>query len=634
MSSFTVSRPSLLPALADDEWPDEVCVLIVGGGPVGMSCAIMLAQRGIEVLLVDRRDFQFRLPRAHLLNVRTMEAFHEMGVAEDIYRNGPGHEKWHKVAWYTSVIPTSRYEGVEIGVVPAWGGGPDEVRYAAASPRRYANLPQIRLDPLIYAHANAACPGRLRRGQEVVAFEQGADGTVTTIIDGGTGEPRRQRAQYVIFADGGRTSADLLGIDMDGIREIRDVVTYHVTTDLSAWKEQDAILAHFLHPRGHGRRMGTLQAIGPLNYGNRSEEWLIGVGARMLEGDPEEESTHIAAIRELLNLGADHPLDLHSINSWKYNGIVARTFRRGRAFLAGDAAHRHPPTGGLGLNGGIQDVLNLTWKLAAVVHGRAPDSLLDSYETERRPVAAYYTAHSLENANRHPPIAAALGLSDDVTLEEELRELDVFLSETPEGDARRRAVKAAIDHNADDFGQLNVEAGFHYPAGALIPDGSLLPAGYESPIEFTQVSRPGHHVPHAWLRRSHGGSVDRPVSTVDLTSREGLTLFASAQAADTWGAAIDAQPSAFQIARVFIPEGEDEWEAVRQIGAGGALLVRPDWVVAWRVLDLPDDPVGALQSAVGTVLRGGVRPSGDPAEPYLRRIRAAAEQIAGLEVRR
>lgn len=501
-----MSRKSLLPPLAPEEWPENVSVLVVGGGPVGMSCAIMLAQQGVEVLLVERRDFEFRLPRAHLLNVRTMEIFHEMGVAEDIYRAGPDHDRWHKVAWYTSVDPRTPYEGLKIGDVHAWGGGPDKERYAGASPRRYANLPQIRLDPLIYAHADAACPGRLRGSQEVIGLEQLQDGAIATIEDRRTGQVRRQRADYVIFADGGRTSTELLGVELDGPKEIRDVVTYHVTTDLSMWTEQDAILAHFVHPSGHGRRMGTLQAIGPKNYSKWSEEWLVGLAKWMLKGDPDLKETHVAAIRELLNLAEEHPLTLHSINHWKYNGVVAKKYRIGNAFLAGDAAHRHPPTGGLGLNGGIQDAQNLAWKLAAVLSGQAPESLLDSYERERRPVAAFFTAHSLENANRHPPIAEALGFSDDVTVEEELRELDVFTSDTPEGEARRRLVKAAVDGNAFDFSQLNVEAGYHYMAGAFVPDNSQLPEGYESPIEFEQVSRPGHHIPHAWLRRSNGAS--------------------------------------------------------------------------------------------------------------------------------
>ncbi|WP_229730893.1 FAD-dependent oxidoreductase [Microbacterium faecale] len=630
MTMPVIDRPQLLPTLNPDEWPEEVPVIVVGGGPVGMSCALLLAQRGIEVLLVDRRDFEFRLPRAHLLNVRTMEIFHSMGVADDIYAMGPDHDRWHKVAWYTSVDPSTRYEGLKIGDVPAWGGGADRERYAEASPRKYANLPQIRLDPLIHAHASAAMPGRLRGHQEVRDFTQDEHGVVVTIADLADSTVRRQRAQYAIFADGGRTSNDLLGIDFDGVQAIRNVTTYHVSTDLSMWTEPDAILAHFVHPSGHGRRMGTMQAIGPTNYNRYSEEWLIGLAGWMLEGDPEDRATHDQAIRRLLNLDESHPLDIHSINNWTYNGVVAQRFRVGRALLAGDAAHRHPPTGGLGLNGGIQDAGNLAWKLAAVLDGTAAESLLDSYQEERRPVAAFYTAHSLENANRHPPIAAALGFSDERSVDEEQRSLDVFVGEGPDSDAVRERVRAAVDANAFDFSQLNVEAGFHYAAGAIVPDNSPLPDGYESPIVFEPVSRPGHHLPHVWLTDSEA---DR-VSTIDMVEPEGFTLFVSESAAKTWKDAVGDVASALPLHVVAISDDERHWETARGIGPSGALLVRPDWIVAWRVIDLPPSPSDALQRAVDTVLRGGDAPLVDPAEPFVERIRVAAEGIVGLEIRK
>lgn len=628
MTTPVIDRPQLLPTLAPDEWPENVPVIVVGGGPVGMSCALLLAQRGIEVLLVDRRDFEFRLPRAHLLNVRTMEIFHSMGVADDIYSMGPDHDRWHKVSWYTSVNPSTPYEGLKIGHVPAWGGGADRERYATASPRKYANLPQIRLDPLIHAHASAAMPGRLRGHQEVRGFSQDENGVVVTIADLADGTVHRQRAQYAIFADGGRASNELLDIEFDGVQAIRNVTTYHVSTDLSMWTEPDAILAHFVHPSGHGRRMGTMQAIGPTNYNRHSEEWLIGLASWMLEGDPEDRGTHDHAIRRLLNLDASHPLDIHSVNNWTYNGVVAQKFRVGRALLAGDAAHRHPPTGGLGLNGGIQDAGNLAWKLAAVLQGKAPESLLDSYQEERRPVAAFYTAHSLENANRHPPIAAALGFSDERSVDDELRSLEVFVGDGPASDAMRERVRAAVDANAFDFSQLNVEAGFHYAAGAIVPDNSPLPDGYESPIVFEPVSRPGHHLPHVWLT----GSGADPVSTIDMVERDGFTLFVSESAAKTWEDAVHDVTCALPLHIVAISDDERDWAASRGIGSAGALLVRPDWIVAWRVVDLPPSPSGALQRAVDTVLRGGEASLTDPADPFVERIRVAAEGIVGLEI--
>ena len=169
--SHAAARPAPLAALDPGEWPEEVPVLIVGGGPVGLSSAVLLAQRGIEVLLIDRRTPQARFPRAHLLNVRTMEVFHEMGVADAIYAQAPD-DGWRKVVWYTSVAGPTPLHGLKLGEVHAWGGGPDAHRYAQASPRRFTNLPQIRLDPLLWAHAQAWCPGRIRAQQELTGIEQ------------------------------------------------------------------------------------------------------------------------------------------------------------------------------------------------------------------------------------------------------------------------------------------------------------------------------------------------------------------------------------------------------------------------------------------------------------------------------
>ena len=321
-------------------------------------------------------------------------------------------------------------------------------------------------------------------------------------------------------------------------------------------------------------------------------------------------------------------MTLHAVSHWQYEGVVAERFRAGSAFLVGDAAHRHPPTGGLGLNGGVQDAHNLAWKLAAVLRGQAADRLLDSYETERRPIAAFYTAHSLENAGRHAPIGTALGLGPTVTEEEGWAQIGLFVSDTPEGEKRRAQVAEAIAANANDYSQLNVEAGYYYQAGALVADGTPPPGDHASPIDFLPVTRPGHHLPHVWLRHVP----DAPVSTLDLVDPLTFTLFTSEGAAGAWRAAAAAAQEAtrFPVTVVTVPEAETEWAVVREVTASGAILVRPDRKVGWRTTSAPEDSGATLCQVVAAILDGGgtVRKGFDPAEPFMARIRQAAERLS------
>jgi 2,4-dichlorophenol 6-monooxygenase len=624
----------------------EVPVLIVGGGPAGLTTALELARRGVSGLLVERRDFATHYPRAHLLNVRTMETFQDIGVAEAIYAESPPEDRWHRVAWYTSLGGPTPLHGRRIGHLPAWGGGPDAERYALASPRRFANLPQLRVDAILAEHAERAWPGRVRPRTELVGLTWDSDGATAALHDRAADRDYQVRARFVVAADGGRTCADLLGVSVSGPRALVDVVSVYVSADLSAHADPEALLTYFIQPLGEGAPVGALLGLGPGRWGADSPTWSINM--IMGPGDPVlDEDALVARARELIGVPG-LAMEVHSVSHWQYEGVVADRFRVGPVFLAGDAAHRHPPTGGLGLNTAVGDAANLGWKLAAVLHGQAGDGLLDSYEPERRAVAARNVEHSLRNAGRHAPIGAAMGLAKGMPVDRGWAELAVWAGDTPEGERRRAATRAAVEHNAEDYSQLNIEAGFAYQVGALVPDGSPPPPEHDSATVFTPTARPGHHVPHVWLRGPDG-----PVSSSDLVAAEGLTLFVDAEHAEPWrtaaatAAATIACPltvvpitvpptpresglSAHRVGDSSTPEPADpaldvpeltdpdgEWAAVRGTTATGAVLVRPDRHVAWRASLAPVNSAAALAEVLTGVLHSllydvPARPDGDP----------------------
>ena len=264
--------------------------------------------------------------------------------------------------------------------------------------------------------------------------------------------------------------------------------------------------------------------MGPQRWGPDTEEWVVHLTYAADDPRNPDDDEVIEDLRTALGLG-DHPLAIHLITRWSLEGVVASRFRDRRVFLLGDAAHRHPPTGGLGLNAAIQDADNLTWKLAAVLRGHAEPGLLETYEPERKPVTARNVQRSIENALNHILATQLIGIEREADADTNWQHLRRVWSGVPEDAEFARDVQRAIASQSMEFNELNIEFGYTYSSAAVLPDGSPEPDNPD-PIRIYQPSaRPGHPLPHAWLEDDGGNRL----SVHDLLEAGRFLLIAGEQ---------------------------------------------------------------------------------------------------------
>ncbi|MFG1922384.1 FAD-dependent monooxygenase [Cryptosporangium sp. NPDC048952] len=552
---------------------DEFPVVIVGGGPVGLTASILLSKLGVRHALFERHPGTSIHPKAIGLNQRTIEIFRSAGLGPDIAAAAAPPRTVSRTAWYTSFGGPTPLHGRQIAIRDAWGGGAYAEEYAAASPAPYTMLPQIRLEPILRAHASASPLATIEFGTAVTGI---SDGVV--LLDDG----RRIPATYVIAADGGRTVADAVGIGVTGPTNLVDMVSAHFAADLSDVLPDDSCLINwFVNPDlGGSIGSGFLYHLGPWSADGVSAEWVFACGFG--PDDPERFDEDGMRARITRSLGVPIELELKSVSHWYIQSVVADRFRAGGVFLAGDAAHRIPPWGALGLNTGVQDVHNLTWKIAAALADPSLSGLLDTYETERRPIALSVARTSLHNFQNHGGVVdVALGLAEGWSA------LETLWSGTSEGAAKQATLDEAMTVLDKEFHAHGAENGFSYPSGAVVPEPG------EAEVDmliYAPTSAPGHHVPHAWTAPG--------VSTLDL-ARPGRFALIVDSAADAWREALakSTSPLAPLIDIVTVP-GDGDWGSLREVDPDGALLIRPDTIVAWRANSLPSDPATTLDEAL------------------------------------
>jgi 2-polyprenyl-6-methoxyphenol hydroxylase-like FAD-dependent oxidoreductase len=526
-------------------------VLVAGAGTVGLFTALFLARHGVRVVAVDRHDAPLVHPRAMGIGPRTVELLREAGLAAAV----------------DEACMDMSGSDLQMFATPTLADA-DLPALAAAAPPRLAEFdrltpqtlrgtcPQSRLD-MVLLDAARAHGADVRFGTELRAFQQDDDGVIATLHDGAG--PRTVRARYLVAADGARgTVRESLGIGRSGPGALGlPLISVLFRADLGALTRGVTFtMCDITTPLAPG---GLLPVDG-------DREWIYHTRYDPAAGQTAAGFTP-ARCRDLIKTAVGLPgLDPEpvSILPWQVTAAVADRFRAGRVFLAGDAAHVVPPVGAFGMNTGAADAHNLAWKLALVLAGTAGPGLLDTYDAERRPVAAMALDQAL------------IRLADP----------SLHWGRGPEA-ATRRADAGAINAPV-------VHLGYRYASTAVIDPCPRLPSTENAEVALDGA--PGSRLPHVWLPHPDG-----PRSTLDLI-RSRFTLLTGP--GDTpWPDAADtaAKHLALDLATHHLPP-TGTWPATLGITHNGTVLVRPDGFVAWRSPTPPPDPAQTLTTVLRTLL--------------------------------
>lgn len=529
-------------------------IVIAGAGPVGLTMAIDLGRRGVRTLIVERNPSTGPWPKMDRSNSRTMEFYRRLGIADEVRALGYPADASMDIFIVRSLseAPLLKQHYPSVAIM--------RQRIEAATDHSqplepYQLVSQNRLEPLLKSVAENTPNVTVRYGCELTALAQDAEAVTVTLkpSDGGQEEVR---CSFLAGCDGGgSTVRKSLGIRLEGQGSLRRM-------------KQICFRSESLYdriPMGKGRHYYFTDPEGSaiIVQGDRKEF--------TLNSDIPDDTDLDAWIRRKIGPGIEFDYELLNVSNWTLHLLLAEKYREGRVFLAGDAAHLVIPTGGLGMNSGVGDALDLAWKLAGTVHGWGGPGLLESYDIERRPVGQ-------KNVEASGWAAQGLGLwRANLT--------DAVDQDTEEGlDQQRRAAQLANRHHRRVHEMVGAEQNYTYAGSPLIASEADAETSWET-VRYLPTTEPGARIPHIWLkdRVAMQDVLGADYTFVDLT---GMADASAVKAAfDTLGAPLR-----------ILSRNE---EHVRMVYGCRYLLVRPDLHIVWTGNSLPSDPQSLAGLAAG-----------------------------------
>ncbi len=535
----------------------KIPVLIIGAGPVGLSLSLALARQNINSLVIEQHKDRTKHPRARGVSMRSMELFRQWGNIDDLLKYEFPKEAIRFI-WCES-LQGKEITRIEIKELEQYAAGPITASFVTQ------DCVEAYLHQTLQQQKNVA----IEFSKELLDFQENDGGVTVRVFDRIKQEEEMIHCQYLIAADGAHSRVrQQLDIKMEGPDNLGRFCNVHCEFDIATWTAHRPSIGYFFIDKSLSSR-SLFTAYG-------KNRWIVGM--RISAEESKEDFTDEYCVNEIRRVLGIPELNVKIISKsfWTMAAQIATAYRHGNIFLVGDAAHRLPPTGGLGMNTGIQDAHNLAWKLAQVLNHHAADELLDTYYEERAPVAERNIKWSRDNAKRFVEIAAAIHAGDMETLKLKLQE----------------------QQNALNY--IGLDLGYLYHSKAVLSENdqtlSIAPANY------LPTTLPGSRAPHVEMIQA-----GKKISTLDLFEEAYVLLVGSdgeawQHAANELAKDLATPLKCYQIGKdILDPQGQ--WQQVYEISERGAVLVRPDGHVAWRSFSLLDNPKNILKDILSRVNR-------------------------------